>query len=68
MFGCHAVLEAPALMVEIAEGGRRIALHVEQIGDEHAYLAGGRDLPDQPNGLPGSRTLIVARVDAGRSP
>lgn len=74
MFECHAVfetfkrlLETPSLMVEVAEGGRRMALHVEKIGDEHAHLAGWRDLPDQPNGLRGSRTLIVARVDAGWS-
>ncbi|WP_455289051.1 hypothetical protein [Cupriavidus necator] len=74
MFECHAVFEAfeglfqaPALVIEIAEGGGRMAAPVEQIGDEHAYLAGWRDLLDQPDGLWGSRTLIVARVIAGWS-
>lgn len=33
-----SLLRAPAPGIDIAEGGSRIAVHVEQIGYEHAHL------------------------------
>lgn len=69
VFEVEAVLEAleglldpPALVVKVAELGVRVGLRVEQIGHQHAHLAGVGDMAYQPHRLRRRRALVIVGV------
>ncbi len=65
--GCTKPFSLPPYQSRIGAIGSAVAEQVFQALDEHAHLTGWRELPEQLDGLRGSRTPIVARVIAGWS-
>lgn len=55
-------LDAPAIVVELAEAVGWKELGVEQIGHQHALLAIGQDVTDQANALRLARAFVVQRI------
>lgn len=69
MFEIEAVLEtferfldAPALVIELAEAVGWKAFVVEQIGHQHAMLAIGQDVTNQAHALRLARALVLQRI------
>ena len=60
------LLDAPAAMIKLGEGGRGIPGVVEQGRHEHAHLTVRRHLADQAHGRSLTRTLIIDGIAAIR--
>jgi len=56
------LLDAPSLVVKLAEAVSWIEFLVEQVGHQHALLAVGRDVADQAHALWFAWAFVVERV------